>query len=133
MTIEGRTGFVPNLGIGYGAAAGVLIGGAAAPLGLDLGPSQVLMVDLGAGLGGLTAAAAASPLVALGDANRARHRLWLSSIALGTLAGALVGYALAPEGSDDDSSLPRLLPIASFIPAHGRHPAAAQLGVAGEW
>ena len=61
MTIRGRTGFVPERGMGFGAAAGVLVAGAAGPLGFKVTSSQVLMMDLGAGLGSLVAAAAASP------------------------------------------------------------------------
>lgn len=132
MTIRGRTGFVPERGMGYGSAAGVLIAGAAGPLGFKVTPSQVLMIDLGAGLGSLVAAAAASPLVALGDASEDRHRLWLSSIAAGTLAGALVGYSLTDD-AEDKADVPRATPYATYVPAQQDEAGAFQFGMQGRW
>lgn len=132
MAVKGRTGFVPETGMGFGAAAGVLLGGAAGPLGLELTPSQVLIVDLGAGLGGLTAAAAASPLVALGDASDTRNRLWLASTAAGTVAGGLVGYSLA-QGSRNQAHLPDIIPFATFSPAAEGTAATTLFGVSGQW
>jgi hypothetical protein len=132
MTIRGRTGFIPERGMGYGAAAGVLVAGAAGPLGFKVAPSQVLMMDLGAGLGSLVAAAAASPLVALGDASEDRHRLWLASVAVGTIAGAVVGYSLT-TGGDDRASLPQATPFASYLPAHEGEAGSFHLGMQGTW
>jgi len=133
MTLEGRTGFVPERGMGFGAAAGVVFAGAAGPLGLELTSSQVLMVDLGAGLGSLVAAAAASPLVALGGASEDRHRLWLSSIAAGTVVGALVGYSLT-RNTKESGRLPRTLPFVSFMPAeHHLGSASLHVGLQGQW
>jgi hypothetical protein len=132
MTIRGRTGFVPERGMGFGSAAGVLIAGAAGPLGFRVTPSQVLMMDLGAGVGSLVAAAAASPLVALGDASEDRHRLWLASIAAGTLAGAVVGYSLT-QGGDDRARLPQAVPFASYLPAHEGEAGSFHLGMQGSW
>ncbi|HTM45759.1 MAG TPA: hypothetical protein VL137_12435 [Polyangiaceae bacterium] len=135
MTVRGRTGFIPQKGMGFGAAAGVLIAGAAGPLGFDVNASSVLMMDLGAGLGGLTAAAAASPLIALGNASRDRHRLWLISVGAGAIAGAVLGYSFArhhEEGTTSSSSephLPNLLPYAYYIPASNG--AAASNGIPG--
>jgi hypothetical protein len=131
MTIRGRTGFVPERGMGFGAAAGVLVAGAAGPLGFKVTSSQVLMMDLGAGLGSLVAAAAASPLVALGDASEDRHRLWLTSIGVGTIAGALVGYSLTPT-SEDRAGLPAT-PFATYSPAHDGQAGAFHFGLQGRW
>jgi hypothetical protein len=139
MTVHGRTGFVPQKGMGYGAAAGVLIAGAAGPLGFDINASSVLMMDLGAGLGGLTAAAAASPLIALGDASRDRHRLWLLSVGAGVIAGTVVGYSLAGNHSSAGASgasaeLPSVLPYASYGPVgNGQKGAMANFGLFGQW
>lgn len=132
MAIRGRTGFVPERGMGYGSAAGVLIAGAAGPLGFKVTPSQVLMIDLGAGLGSLVAAAAASPLIALGDASEDRHRLWLSSIAAGTIAGALVGYSLTDD-DEDKAEVPHATPYATYVPAQQDEPGAFQFGMQGRW
>jgi hypothetical protein len=132
MTIRGRTGFIPERGMGYGAAAGVLVAGAAGPLGFKVAPSQVLMMDLGAGLGSLVAAAAASPLVALGDASEDRHRLWLASVAAGTVAGAIVGYSLTTN-ADERASLSQATPFASYLPAHDGEAGSFHLGMQGKW
>jgi hypothetical protein len=60
-----------------------------------------MLIDLGAGIGGLTGAAIASPLVFGEGIGATRNRLWLSSIALGTITGATVGLlATAAHGSD---------------------------------
>jgi hypothetical protein len=90
------------------------------------------MMDLGAGLGSLVAAAAASPLVALGDASEDRHRLWLSSIAAGTIAGAIVGYSLTSK-SDDRAGLPPATPFATYLPAHDGQAGALHIGMQGQW
>jgi hypothetical protein len=132
MTIRGRTGFIPERGMGFGAAAGVLVAGAAGPLGFKVAPSQVLMMDLGAGLGSLVAAAAASPLVALGDASENRHRLWLASVAAGTVVGAVVGYSLTTTGGDH-ARLPQATPFASYVPAHDGEAGSFHLGMQGKW
>jgi hypothetical protein len=131
MTIRGRTGFVPERGMGFGAAAGVLVAGAAGPLGFEVTSSQVLMMDLGAGLGSLVAAAAASPLVALGDASEDRHRLWLSSIAVGTIAGAIVGYSLTTPG--EDLARGHATPFATYTPARDGEAGALHIGMQGNW
>ncbi len=96
MASRGRTDFLPRLGMGYGAAVGVLSAGIAARF-VELSPSRVLFIDLAGSLGALTAAAAASPLLFV-DTNETisttRQRLWLGSIGLGSMAGVAVGWAL---------------------------------------
>lgn len=91
LAYEGRTDTTPTRGMGYGAGAGVLVAGAFATQ-LQVAPSRVLLVDLGAVLGGLTGAAAASPLVFGKTKTEAKDRVWLASVAASTVAGA--GIAL---------------------------------------
>ena len=81
----------PLRGIGYGAAAGVLALGSLAPM-VDISASRVLFIDLSAGLGALTGAAVASPLVLVGDdVSQQRSRVWFGSVMGGTLLGAALG------------------------------------------
>lgn len=91
LFVEGTTGTTPRRGMGFGAGAGVLAAGA---LGLHLDPSaaRVLLVDLGASLGALTGAAAASPLLLVDPTadQPTRTRLWLAGIAAGTVAGGAI-------------------------------------------
>jgi len=92
LTVDGNTDSTPSQGMGIGAGAGVVLAGA---LTLHLRPSasRVLLVDLGASLGALTGAAAASPLLLVDEesGHPTRTRLWLASIMTGTVAGAAIG------------------------------------------
>lgn len=106
LTYEGRTDATPTRGMGYGAGIGVLVAGAAATQ-IQVAPSRVLLVDLGAMLGTLTGAAAASPLVFGDNKTKGKDRAWLASTAGGTLAGATVSYFLTqprPHHAGDDTS-----------------------------
>nr|PZN17889.1 MAG: hypothetical protein DIU78_23735 [Pseudomonadota bacterium] len=91
LFVEGTTGITPRRGMGYGAGAGVLVAGALA-LHLDPSAARVLLVDLGASLGALTGAAAASPLLLVEPTadQPTRTRLWLAGIAAGTFAGGAI-------------------------------------------
>jgi hypothetical protein len=92
LFVEGRTEKTPLAGMGYGAAVGTLGAGVLATQ-LNLKASRVLLVDLGATLGALTGAAAASPLLLVDEAeSKSRTRAWLGSIFAGTLLGAGVGW-----------------------------------------
>jgi hypothetical protein len=116
MYWEGTTEVSPTRGMGYGAGIGVLAAGVAATQ-LELKPSRILLIDLLAGLGGLTGAAVASPLV-FGDAiEKAETRGWLASIAGGTLVGAAVGLGItAPsDGSAHSAWHTAALPYAGLI------------------
>ena len=104
LTYEGDTEANTRRGIGYGAGAGVLAAGLLATQ-IEVSPSRVLLVDLGASLGALTGAAVASPLlfVDTGETLGAtRQRAWLLSVAAGTLAGGAVALFMT---SDDDAGL----------------------------
>jgi len=117
MTSRGRTDFLPRLGMGYGAAAGVLSAGVAARI-LELSPSRVLFIDLAGSLGALTGAAAASPFLFV-DTNEttspSRQRLWLGSVGLGSMAGVAVGWALTRGFKSPRSSHTGLSSLQPFV------------------
>jgi hypothetical protein len=77
--------------------------------------SRVLLVDLSAGLGGLTGAALASPLVFGESVGTTENRLWLSSIALGTVVGAGIGLLVFPNSRDPDASAGNDVRAAPFV------------------
>jgi hypothetical protein len=88
--IRGNATGTPNDGMGIGAISGTVLGGL---IGTQVkgSPSRVLMIDLGAGLGALVAAAAASPLIFGEDRSETKDRVWMSC----TMTGALVGGVVA--------------------------------------
>ena len=83
----------PTRGMGYGAGVGVR-GCRALATQLSVAPSRVLLVDLGASLGALTAAAAASPLLFVDEetSEEGRSRAWFLSVAAGTVIGGGFGW-----------------------------------------
>lgn len=93
LTVEGRTNITPHRGMGYGAGGGLLAAVALLAY-VEPSASRVLFIDLAASLGALTGAAAGSPFLLVeeseDDANR--NRLFLASVAAGTLVGGVVGY-----------------------------------------
>ena len=92
LFVKGSTSETPIGGMGYGAALGTLGAGVLATQ-IDVRASRVLLIDLGATLGALTGAAAASPLLLVNEAeSKPRTRLWLGSIFAGSLLGAGVGW-----------------------------------------
>ena len=82
----------PNTGLGVGAGAGVLLAGA---LATQISPeaSRVSLIDLGAGLGGLAGAAAASPLL-FGERTEGRERGFLVTTMASTVAGGALAWFL---------------------------------------
>jgi hypothetical protein len=117
--------------MGIGAGAGVLLAGG---LALQLKPtsSRVLLVDLGASLGALTGAAAASPLLLVDEesGHPTRTRLWLASIMAGTLAGAAIGtWATARTPSQSAHSL---RPSVGLVDLTDRGPVFGA-GLGGQW
>lgn len=127
--IQGETAASLRRGVGWGTAAGVLLGGALATE-VNISPSRALFIDLSASLGALGGAALASPLLLVNESNPQRTRLWLASAALGTVGGGIIGwYATAPSPlpSDTKTSQLQLLPYAAPA-ALGR---GATLGVFG--
>jgi hypothetical protein len=89
LAYKGTTAGTPDTGAGYGAAIGVVGAGALATF-VRVSPSRVALVDLGAALGALGGAAAASPLV-FQDVTAGRNRAFLAA----TLGGTAVGGGLA--------------------------------------
>jgi hypothetical protein len=79
----------PYTGAGYGTAIGLVAAGTIAEF-VQVSPSRVMLVDLGAGLGALAGAAAGSPLV-FQDVTEAKAR----GFALATLGGAVAGGGIA--------------------------------------
>lgn len=105
LIYEGRSDVTPERGMGYGAGTGVLLGGILATK-LAVPPARVLMVDIGASLGALAGAAAASPTLLVDDnLGEGGNRIWLSSVALGTLiGGGLSVWLTAPTGGSSASA-----------------------------
>jgi hypothetical protein len=80
----------PYRGLGYGAGIGVALAGAVATF-VDVEPSRVLAIDLGAGLGGLAGAAATSPFI-FRDRTPAGDRTFLITTMGATVAGGAVAW-----------------------------------------
>jgi hypothetical protein len=89
---KGSTTIRPYTGTGYGAAIGLVGAGATAAF-VRVSPSRVLLVDLGAGLGGLAGAAGASPLV-FRNVTAASTRGFVAATIGGTILGRGVGLFL---------------------------------------
>ena len=136
MYAVGTTDVSPTRGMGLGAGIGVAIAGVAATQ-IEVKPSRMLLIDLMAGLGALTGAAVASPLV-FGDAiEKQETRAWLASIASGMLVGATVGVATtrSSRSSRESAWTASTLPYAGVIApeaAPGTSPVFGG-GVRGVW
>jgi len=130
LFVEGRAKKTPIGGMGYGAAVGTLGAGVLATE-LDLKASRVLLVDLGATLGALTGAAAASPLLLVDhQESEPRTRAWLGSIFAGSVAGGAIGWwtTRKADASPSHAQLPAL-PYAFATPdARGTHFEAGVVG-----
>jgi hypothetical protein len=138
--IEGNTDDTPTLGMGYGTGAGVLVAGAVATQ-MHVTASRVLLIDLAAVLGGLTGAAAASPLVFDEERSDNENRAFVGAIGAGTIAGGVIGYLItepkAPSagdpGSDSFAMLPYAGPIATGLGPGGEGLLAYGAGLRGMW
>jgi hypothetical protein len=130
---EGTTEINPTRGMGYGAGLGVLIAGAIASR-VNIASSRVLLVDLIAGLGGLTGAAAASPFV-FGRPTTGEKRAWLASVTMGTVLGGALGFAVTPSGQRPASNRWSALPYAGVVasPPRDRGTPALGAGLSGTW
>ncbi len=138
MTVRGSTDIVPRRGMGFGANAGVLLGGAAATL-VDVAPSRVVFIDISAGLGALTGAAAGSPLlfVKAEPLPVERQRAWLVGVGLGTVVGAGVGWYLTRGWNESDASQSRTFTILPYVSPNATPLVAGAgawtAGVVGQW
>jgi hypothetical protein len=119
--------------MGYGAGLGVLIAGAIASR-VNISSSRVLLVDLIAGLGGLTGAAAASPFI-FGRPTTGEKRAWLASVTMGTVLGGALGFAVTHSGRPPASSDWSVSPYAGVIapPVREQTPPALGAGLSGIW
>jgi hypothetical protein len=91
LAVRGSTeGAVPYRGLGYGAGAGVILAGTVATF-VDIEPSRVLAIDLGAGLGGLAGAAATSPFI-FRERSAAGDRAFLVATMGATAAGGVAAW-----------------------------------------
>jgi len=109
---RGTTSVTPYTGAGYGAAVGVVGAGALATI-VKVSPSRVLLVDMGAGIGGLAGAAAGSPLV-FGNVTAEKNRLFLAATLGGTLGGGFLAWMLTRETPARSAWLPGA-PVAGVI------------------
>lgn len=100
MTIAGDAQITPRTGMGAGTIAGVLVAGALATQLEGPSPTDMLAIDLSALLGGLTGAALGTPVLVSQDASPTRDRIWLSSIMVGTLAGAGISYWILQDDAE---------------------------------
>lgn len=138
LAFEGRTDKTPTRGMGYGAGAGVLVAGALATQ-VSVSSNRVLLIDLGVVLGGLTGAAAASPLVFGEEQTEGKDRAWLSSVTAGFIAGGVVAYFMtepserAPTRSRGPRVAPYLGVVAEGLGRDGRREPVYGGGVQGIW
>jgi hypothetical protein len=112
---KGSTVSTPYGGSGYGAAVGLVAAGATATF-VRVSASRVLLVDLGAGLGGLAGAAGASPLV-FQNVTKATTRGFVAATIGGTLLGGGVGWFLT-RGDGKSSRKSSWLPL-DLMPTTG--------------
>ena len=136
MAYRGSTQLTPERGIGYGAGIGVLAAGVLATQ-VKVTSSRMLLIDLAASLGALTGAAAASPLLLVKEKeSAARNRLWLASIATGTVIGGGIGWLSTRDGGHSDSGqAPHAAPYFAMEPADQTRGTRGfmSLGVQGLW
>jgi hypothetical protein len=119
--VRGDTRTIPFAGMGYGAALGWLAAASAATARLNVTPTRVLSIDLGAVLGGLAGAALASPLVFDGPTSN-ETRGWVGAAAGGVLVGTGVALWLtrAPAPARSEQTAP--IRIAGGLAIHPNLP-----------
>jgi hypothetical protein len=138
MAYRGSTKLTPERGIGYGAGIGVLAAGALATQ-VHVTSSRMLLIDLSASLGALTGAAAASPLLLVREKeSSARNRLWLASIAAGTVIGGGIGWLSTQGSNSQDAMDPNRLHATPYLDMEPADPTRGtrsfmSLGMQGSW
>ena len=125
----------PYRGLGIGTGVGVLLAGAAA-IRLDVEPSRILIIDLGAGLGGLAGAAAASPFI-VRDRTEGGDRAFLLTTMGTTVAGGIAAWLWTRKSSPAPAASALSLPhfglgiIAETPPGYGPSQPVVGLNVSG--
>lgn len=104
LFVRGDIYRTPFAGMGYGAGIGWLAGAAIATH-LEVAPSRVLAIDLGAVLGGLGGAALASPLL-FEDPTKDQQRGWLGATTGAALIGAGIAWYATADRAQVQGSLP---------------------------
>lgn len=99
LGVEGDLDFVPEAGMGYGAALGWASASTIA-LHVRPTPSRILIMDLGAVLGGLGGAALGSPLL-FDEPTPNQQRAWLGITAGAAVTGGAVGLLWADDEPND--------------------------------
>lgn len=135
MAAEGKTDITPERGMGYGAGIGVITAGVLATQ-VKVTSSRMLLIDLAASLGALTGAAAASPLLLVDESeDPTRNRVWLASIAAGTVVGGAIGW-FSTRGAPVKDEKPLLaMPYFNMEPANPLRGTRSfmSLGLQGVW
>jgi len=135
MAAEGKTDITPERGMGYGAGIGVITAGVLATQ-VKVTSSRMLLIDLAASLGALTGAAAASPLLLVDESeDPTRNRVWLASIAAGTVVGGTIGW-FSTRGAPVKDEKPLLaMPYFNMEPANPLRGTRSfmSLGLQGVW
>jgi hypothetical protein len=137
LLYDGRTNETPSRGAGLGAGIGVLAAGTLATQ-IEIAPSRVLMIDLGASLGALTGAAAGSPLLIVNDEHKpGRDRAWLGTVAAGTLIGGGIGWFITRPGQakarDPHAARPEVGVIGESNDGAGHRSPVYGLSLRGTW
>jgi hypothetical protein len=132
MIVLGDAQAKPTRGLGYGVLAGVTLAGALATQIHTPSPTDMLSIDLSALLGGLAGAALGTPLLVSQDPSERRDRVWLTGVAVGTVAGGIVGYYITRR--DDAPAQPGTASDAPSVRfALGSPAAPLGFAIAGEW
>lgn len=135
MAVEGKTDITPERGMGYGAGIGVITAGALATQ-VKVTSSRMLLIDLAASLGALTGAAAASPLLLVDESeDPTRNRVWLASVAAGTVIGGTIGWFSTRGASTKDDKPLQAMPYFNMEPANPARGTRSfmSLGLQGSW
>jgi len=113
LAARGSTeGDAPYRGLGYGAGIGFVLAGTVATF-VDIEPSRVLAIDLGAGLGGLAGAAATSPFI-FRERTPSGDRAFLVATMGATAAGGVAAW-LWTRKTPAHAGLPMVVPYAGVV------------------
>ena len=110
-TTEGEA---PYRGLGYGGAAGVVLAGALATQ-VSVEPSRVLLIDLGAGVGGLVGAAATSPFIFGADKSKVDYRAFVLTTMGTTVVGGVAAWFWSRKTGSGHSLRGLGVPFAGII------------------